>query len=271
MRDFEYLDVKLEGKVAYMALNRPQKANAVNKTLWFEIQDCIQALDELPEARVVVIHGNGKHFCAGIDFSLLGDMQIKVGNLPEGQKQDQMFRHIRKMQDAFSAVSRCRKPVISAIHGSCIGAGVDLIAGCDMRYATRDARFSIKEVDLGIVADVGSLQRLPYLIGDGLLRELAFSGRFFSALEAESMHLVNRTYVNTDILMEEVQQIANDIASKSPLTIRGVKQMINYGRDHDADACLDYVANKNCSMLLSADTKEALSAMMEKRNPTFDD
>jgi enoyl-CoA hydratase/carnithine racemase len=175
------------------------------------------------------------------------------------------------LQAAFSALESCRKPVLAAIHGQCIGAGLDLIATCDMRYASEDARFCLKEVDLGIVADVGSLQRLPYLMGEGLVRELAFTGRAFAAGEAQRMGLVNRVFDNPERLMAGVEDIARSIAAKSPLTVRGIKEVMNYNRDHGVASGLNFVATWNAAMLLSEDTQEAVAAVMQKRKPEFKD
>ncbi len=271
MKAFTHLEIKLIGKVAHIVLNRAEKANAINETLWFELEEAFQWVDEQDQIRCVVLAGEGRHFCAGIDFSLVQGLLAKVGGLPEGRKQEVLRQQILSFQHAFSRVEQCRKPVIAAIHGSCIGAGVDLISGCDMRYATTDAQFSIKEVDLGIVADVGSLQRLPYLIGEGMLRELAFSGRTFDGEEALKLGLLNRVYETQTALMEGVMELAQTIAAKSPLTLRGIKRVIEYGRDHSVADCLEYTATWNSAMLLSADTMEAFTALTEKRPPVFRD
>jgi enoyl-CoA hydratase len=160
---------------------------------------------------------------------------------------------------------------LAAIHGRCIGGGLDLIAACDMRYATANAEFSLKEVDLALVADVGSLQRLPYLIGEGQVRELAFTARPLDAAEAQAMGLVNRMFADTAQLREGVQAIAARIAAKSPLAVRGIKQVLNYSRDHSMAAGLEYVATWNAALLLSADAHEAIAATLQKRQPQFAD
>ncbi|MEZ5585034.1 MAG: enoyl-CoA hydratase-related protein [Candidatus Competibacteraceae bacterium] len=175
------------------------------------------------------------------------------------------------MQAAFTAVETCRKPVLAAVHGLCIGAGLDLIAACDMRYASAEAQFSLKEVDLGIVADIGSLQRLPRLIGEGLVRELAFTGCDVTATEAQAMGLVNRVFDSPQQLMEGVRDIARNIAAKSPLTVRGIKQIMNYSRDHSVADGLNQVATWNSAMLLSEDSQEAVLAAAQKRTPRFND
>ena len=201
----------------------------------------------------------------------MNDLLAEVKGLYPGQREEQLRRIILGLQAAFTAVETCRKPVLAAIQGLCIGGGLDLIAACDLRYASADAAFSLKEVDLAIVADVGSLQRLPHLIGEGQVRELAFTARQFDAAEAQAMGLVNRVYPDSDALQDGVQAIAASIAAKSPLTVRGIKQALNYGRDHRGADGLEQVATWNAAMLLSADTQEAITAAMQKRPAQFAD
>lgn len=180
-------------------------------------------------------------------------------------------RKILQMQASFNAVDRCRKPVLAAIQGYCLGGAIDLIAACDMRYAAEDAQFAIKEIDMGMAADVGTLQRLPRIIGDGMLRELAYTGRMVGADEARSIGLVNRVYSDHASLLEGVMAIAQDIASKSPIAIGGTKQMISYMRDHRVDDGLEYVATWNAAMLQSSDLRLAMTAHMTKQKPEFQD
>jgi enoyl-CoA hydratase len=220
---------------------------------------------------VLVLGGRGRAFTAGIDFSLILSITTSVAALPEGRKQEAVREKIIELQRAFTAFESCRKPVIAAIHGSCLGGGIDLITACDLRYSTEDASFSIKEVDLAIVADIGTLQRLPHIVGEGHARELALTGRVFDGDEAKSMGLVTETYDSLEALEEAVTKIARTIASKSPLAVRGIKQVFNYSRGRLVEEGLDYVATWNGSMLLSADATEAVQAWMEKRPPVFSD
>ncbi|CDH47464.1 crotonase/enoyl-CoA hydratase family protein [Candidatus Contendibacter odensensis] len=269
MLEFTCLNLTLADHIAQIELNRPDKANALNGTLWHEISAAFHWVDDTPEVRVAVLSGAGRHFCAGIDFELMGEVLSTVDTLGPGRKEEQLRRTIMELQAAFTTLESCRKPVLAAIHGRCIGGGLDLIAACDMRYATADAAFSLKEVDFAIVADVGSLQRLPYLIGGGRLRELAFTARSLDAAEAQAMGLVNRVFADAAQLREGVQAIAARIATKSPLTVRGIKQVLNYGRDHNVADGLEYVATWNAALLLSDDTREAIAATMQKRTPQF--
>jgi len=271
MLQFACLKVELDNSIATVELDRPDKANALNGTLWREIGDAFRWVDDTAEARVAILGGAGRHFCAGIDFELMGALLAEVGALSPGRREEHLRRIILDLQAAFTALEICRKPVLAAVQGRCIGGGLDLIAACDMRYATADATFSLKEVDLAIVADVGSLQRLPYLIGEGRLRELAFTARPFDAAEAQAMGLVNRIFPDAAQLREGVRAIAGTIAAKSPLTVRGIKQTLNFGRDHGVAEGLHHVATWNAAMLLSDDTREAVAAAMEKRQPKFAD
>ncbi|MCU0809252.1 MAG: crotonase/enoyl-CoA hydratase family protein [Candidatus Contendobacter sp.] len=271
MPEFTCLTVTLADAIAWIELNRPDKANALNGTLWREIGEVFRWVDETPEARVAILSGAGRHFCSGIDFELMGQVLGAVEELGPGRKEERLRRTILELQAAFTALETCRKPVLAAIHGLCIGGGLDLIAACDLRYATADAAFSVKEVDLAIIADVGSLHRLPYLIGEGQLRELAFTARPFDAAEAQAMGLVSRVFADAGQLRDGVQAIAASIAAKSPLTVRGIKQVLNHGREHGVASGLDYVATWNAAMLLSDDTREAITAAIQKRQPQFKD
>jgi enoyl-CoA hydratase len=182
------------------------------------------------------------------------------------------FRHPRKPGAVtIAGKAGSRKPVLAAIQGYCLGGAIDLVAACDMRYATVDAQFSIKEIDIGMAADVGTLQRLPRIIGDGMMRELAFTGRTIDGEEARSIGLVNRTFADTDALLDGVMAIAREIASKSPVAVRGTKEMIRYMHDHRVDDGLEYIATWNAAMLQSVDLRVAMAAHMSKQKPEFAD
>ena len=268
---FNHISVEVKNQIALVELARPDKANALNKTLWFEIESVAIWVDQTPEVRVMILSGQGKHFCSGIDFSLAMQLIGSTQNLPEGHKQEYLFREVLKLQRAFTALENCKKPIIAAIHGGCIGGGVDLITACDMRYASADAIFCVKEIDLAIVADIGTLQRLPKLIGEGRSRELAFTGKNVSAQEGLDMGLVNAVFETKEKMMHHVSEIAIQIAQKSPLTVRGIKNVMNYSRDHSVADGLQYVATWNASMLLSEDIQIAMKAIMSKTLPKFRD
>jgi len=268
---YQRLNVTLEQSVAVVEFNRPGRANALDLPMWHELRDAMRWLDGTPEARVGVLRGAGAQFTAGIDLALLAGLSAETADPCDGRARDKLRRAIIDMQDTISAIERCRKPVLAAIHGACIGGGVDIATACDIRYCSADAVFSVREVDVGLTADVGTLQRLPKLIGEGMARELAYTGRNVDGREALAMGLVNRCYDTPEDLAAGVGGIAAAIAAKSPLAVRGSKEMITYARDHTVADGLNYVATWNAAMLMSADLAEALAAMRERRPAKYRD
>ncbi len=271
MSHYESYTVTIENHIAEVAFNRPEKANSLHAKAWKEMQMIFESLHENPDVRVIILSGEGKHFCAGIDLTLLMDVQ-KIQSIEcEGRKREQLRKFIFGLQGNISSIEKCRKPVLAAIHGACIGGGVDIVSACDIRYCTDDAYFSIKEIDLGLVADIGTMQRLPKIINPGMMAELAYTGRKVGGQEAEKIGLVNRTFSDKEAMLDEVRQLAATIASKSPLCIRGTKEILLYTRDHSVEESLNYMTAWNASMLLSKDLLEAFQANMEKRKPVFID
>jgi len=269
--EFSTLEVSLDAGVATIALNRPDKANAMSEPMWYEIEQAMEWLDSTPEARVGVLVGRGKYFTSGIDLAMLMGLGPQIEDDCDGRRREKLRRLILKLQDTLTSIERCRKPVLAAIHGACIGGGIDLITACDMRYCSANAWFSVKEIDVGMTADVGTLQRLPRLIGEGMARELAYTGRRVDGAEAQQMRLVNRCFETPEALQTGVMEIACNIAAKSPLSIRGCKEMITYARDHSVADGLNYIATWNAAMLMSKDLFEAGAANMQKRDPVFKD
>lgn len=268
---FETLQVNLQDHVATVSLNRPDKANAMNLTMWHELRQAFEWVDTQDQARVAVLHGQGRQFCAGIDLTMLAGLREQIQSDCEGRSREKLRRLILDLQDTLSSLERCRKPVLAAVHGACVGGGIDLISCADMRYCSADARFSIKEIDLGMTADVGTLQRLPKLISPAMVRELAYTGRSFDAQEAHRLQLVNHVFDDHTGLLAGVQTLAAAIAEKSPLAVRGIKEMLNYARDHSVADGLNHVATWNAAMLLSQDVQEAVMASMGKRPARFND
>ena len=170
---FSTLAISLDEGIADISLNRPDKSNAMNDAMWQEIRQAFEWVDATPEARVAILSGAGKNFCAGIDLAMLGSIQQRIAHADGARSREALRRIILDLQDCLSSIERCRKPVLAAIQGACVGGGLGLVACCDMRYATPDAVFAIREIDLAMVADIGTLQRLPHLIGEGMTRELA--------------------------------------------------------------------------------------------------
>jgi enoyl-CoA hydratase len=265
----ETISISCHAHVASVTLNRPDKANALNAPMWQDIRRAMQWADAEEEVRVVVLRGAGDHFCAGIDLGMMMGLAEQITDPCDARTREKLRQVILDLQDTLTSIERCRKPVVAAIQGACVGGGIDLIACCDLRYAATGATFSIKEIDIGMTADVGTLQRLPKLINPAVVRELAYTGRKVDAAEAASIGLVNRSFDSVAALNEGVAAIAAQIASKSPLSIRGIKEMLNYARDHSVADGLNYVATWNAAMLMSADLQEAMLANMDKRPPTF--
>lgn len=227
--------------------------------------------DATPAVRVVILSGAGRNFCAGIDLAMLGGVAEAVAHRDGARSREALRRLILDLQDCLSSIERCRKPVLAAIQGACIGGAIDLVSCCDMRYAASGAQFSVREIDVGMTADVGTLQRLPRLVPDGIVRELAYTGRNVEAGEAQRIGLVNCVFETQEALLAGVRQLAQGVAAKSPLAIRGTKEMLNYGRDHSIADGLNYIATWNAAMLMSADLNESMLAMREKRLPKFAD
>ncbi|NQU49385.1 MAG: enoyl-CoA hydratase/isomerase family protein [Planctomycetes bacterium] len=276
--DYQSIALNTHGPVASLQLNRPRKANALNAEMAQELIDAFRWLDQELSVRVVVLTGAGRFFSAGIDLEYLQQIQADVMATESDQQQLKLLGIIEHLQQVTMAVELCRKPVVAQISGVCYGFGLDLAAACDMRYCTDKSRFSVKEVDLAIIADLGSLQRLPGIIGEGKARELAFTGRDFFGPEAAAMGFANQCFTNAnqslasaDALEQHVVELANQLALKSPRTLRGVKQSMNFSRDHSLADGLKHIAAKNSVELLRGDLAEVVTARMQKRQPQFPD
>ena len=270
--ELKNLTLTIENKVAHLTINRPEKANSMTEDAWNELKKALVYCDETPEIRVVVFSGAGeKLFCGGIDLTMLMTTNEKTNDKCEGRKREKFRKLLLDFQEIISTFEKISKPVLSAVHGGCIGAGLDMISATDIRYCTKDAYFCIKEIDLGMVADVGTLQRLPKIISDGLTRELAYTGRNLTADEALKCGLVNQVYENKEEMIKSVTAIAELIASKSPLSIRGSKRNIIFARDHSVRESLEFIANWNSAQFYSNDLMAAFQASMTKQKPVFED
>ena len=269
--DYKYFKVKIQEKIAFVSIDRADKANSLNLKGWEEMHDLFNSLSTDKAVRVVVFSGEGKLFCAGIDLSLL----MSVKDLDEvkchGRRAEEIQALVFELQAAVSAIENCKKPVLAAIHSGCIGGGLDISAACDMRYCTGDAYFVIKEIDMGMVADLGTLQRLPKFVKPAVVTEMALTGRKVYAEEARDIGLVNQVFGEKEEMLQEVTKLAEMIAAKSPLSIRGTKEILRYSRDHSVAEGLQYMSVWNSAMLLSDDLKESFSALMEKRKTEFAD
>jgi len=271
MTSYECFDLDIKDHIAHLSMSRPEALNAMSRVFWKELPEIIKDIDKNSQARVIVLSGQGKHFSAGMDLANF------MSNDKSGEKKDparmrEIFYHeVLELQDTFSALEECRMPTIAAIHGACVGGAIDMAAACDMRYCSDDAFFKIAEVDIGIAADVGTLQRLPSLIPLAAVRELAYTGRKFDANEAKELGLVNKVFNSQESLTDEVNKIAEKIANKSPLVTRVIKKQINYSRDHSVKESLDYHAAWNSSLISSKDMEEAMKAYMNKSDGDFED
>ena len=269
---FEY---ELKDHVAHISMCRGDAFNSMTKAFWSELPELIDKISDEGKARVIVLSAQGKHFCAGMDlanFKSDGDfLSTDTKKITQGRRSEAQFRVTRDLQYSISCLEKSRIPVIAAIQGACIGAGVDLITACDIRYASSDAFFCIQEINIGMAADVGTLQRLPYLIPEGILRELAFTGRRFSADESLKYGLVNSVFDTPDAVIEQALAVASEIADKAPLAISGIKEVLNYNRDHTVEESLNYNALWNAAMNFSDDMMEAFKSKTEKRDPDFQD
>lgn len=269
---YSTLTFDLTGHIARIRINRPEKANSMNAAFWDEFRDAMKEIADTPQARVAVVGANGRHFSAGIDLEMLAGIATLSGDTQcQGRAREKLRRLILDLQETFNALEACPVPVIAEVNGPCIGGGLDLIAACDLRYCSREAYFNLKEVDLATTADLGSLQRLYHIIGFGPLQEMAYTARKVEADEAQRMGLVNDCLDNGNALSEHVTRIAETIAAKSPLAVRGIKRNLLHAREHSVVEGLEYVANWNAAMLISQDAQEAMQAALERRQPRFED
>jgi enoyl-CoA hydratase/carnithine racemase len=260
--------VTQDGAVAIVELARPDKMNAMDGDMFAAIGESFRRLGSDPAVRCIVLAGQGRHFTAGLD------LEYAAGQFPPardaGRAAEARLRHIQWLQDAFSAVEQARVPVVAAVHGACVGAGVDLIAACDLRVASNEAYFQIAEVDVAITADLGTLQRLAYLLPGGLLRELVYTGRRLPADEAARCGLVNGLAADRDSAMDAAMSLARTIAAKSPLAIAGAKRSLNYSRGRPVEEGLRDVALWNAGTLVSADLGAAIQARLARGEASFE-
>lgn len=267
---FETLEVTSPNEFVYhVQLNRPKKLNAMNSTFWREMSECFKGISTDGDCRTVVISANGKHFTAGLDLSDMGElMTILMGDEDVSRRFRMLDSFVSKCQDSFTSMEKCNKPVIAAVHSACIGAGVDMISAADIRLCTQDAYFQIKEVDLGLAADLGTLQRMPKIIGnDSLVRELAYTARKMYADEALRVGMIGRIFRDKEAMVQSALEMATVIASKSPVAVQGSKEQLNYARDHTVDEGLRNMVLWNAAHLQSEDVRVAAMAQMDRSAP----
>ncbi|MFK7825411.1 MAG: crotonase/enoyl-CoA hydratase family protein [Oligoflexales bacterium] len=253
----KYIKISYEDKIANVCLSRSEKANAINEDMWENLSDLFIDLSSNKDVRVIILSAEGKNFCSGIELSMLENLLNNTSEC-EGRTKERLRSNILKLQKSISQIEACSKPVIATVQGACIGGGVDLITACDFRYATESSYFSVKEAALGITADLGTLQRLPLIVGQGTTREWAYTCKKISALEAKQKGLLNDIFSEQTSMQVEALKTAKLIASHPPLAIRGTKHILNYSRDHSIDNSLNYVATWNSAVLPSSEIKEAM-------------
>lgn len=252
--------------VFHVELNRPDRLNAFNKTMWVEIGKCFNELSNEADCRSIVLSGSGKHFTAGIDLMDMLEMSQKLQEAPDVARKGKLFEQMIELyQDSITSLEKCVKPVIACTHAAVVGAGVDLITAADIRYCTKDSWFCVKEVDIGMAADVGTLQRLPKVIGNmSLVRELCFTARKLPSKEAEHCGLVSKVFDDKNIMLEEALKTAELIAAKSPVAVQGTKRNLVYSLDHTNQEGLDHIKEINKLNLQSEDFFNAVIAGQSK-------
>jgi enoyl-CoA hydratase len=264
---YEHIEIERDGSVATLWLNRPGKLNALSADMWRDIPAAMAEIDADDSARVVILAARGPAFTVGIDIELLASLQPGDGSRAESSLQ--LYRTIRELQRTATCFAESPKPAIAAVHGYCLGGGMDLITACDLRVAAADATFSIRETRMGLVADVGTLQRLPAIVGPGHTAELAYTGNDIDAGRALAIGLVNDVLPSVDAMLEAARDTALQIAENSPLVIRGIKKALAVNEGRTVEQALDNAAQWNAAFLISNDLTEAISAFVEKRKPDF--
>jgi enoyl-CoA hydratase len=268
--DLVSLKVERTGHVAEVTLLGPAKGNAMGPDFWRELPLVFRALDADPQVRAIVLTGSGPNFSYGLDLPAMlpAWAEYLQGDALAGPR-TKFLNEIRTLQDSVSAVAECTTPVIAAVSGWCIGGGVDVISAADIRVASEDAKFSVREVRVAIVADLGSLQRLAGIIGEGHLRELALTGKDIGAARAEKIGLVNDVYPDQDAMLAAARELAAEIAANPPLVVQGVKDVLSVNTERQVADGLRYVSSWNAAFLPSKDLSEAVQAFMERRQPEY--
>lgn len=271
MQDTKALRIDRAGAVAELVLLGPSRGNALGPDFWREMPLAIAALDADPSVRVILLRGEGPHFSYGLDLmGMMGTLAPHVTGTNMSAERTALLAMILEMQKATEGLARSKKPVIAAVSGWCIGGGLHLIAACDFRLCSAEAKFSLREVKLAITPDLGALQRLPRIIGEGFTRELAFTGKDFDAARALAMGLVNEVFDTPDALLAAARDTAANIAGNPPIVVQGCKQVIEYCAGKSVEDGLRYVALWNAAFLQSSDLGEAISAFMERRPARFE-
>jgi enoyl-CoA hydratase len=270
MADYKFYLVEKKPPIAWVYLNRPEKRNAMNPPAWKELIPIFEDLDNDGSIRVVIISGKGKCFTGGIDLIEMSASLPEIADKEQkGGVKRKLLKSIYPLQETMTCIERCSKPVIAAVHGYCVGAGLDMITACDIRLCSEDATFSLREAAVAIVADVGVLQRIPHIVGQGITRELAFTAKYINAKRAKEVLLINEVFPDYDSLIKGAEELAMEIAEQSPLAVQSAKDVLNFGIGKSVDDGLKYVASMSTNITPSDDLFEAATAFVEKRKPKF--
>ena len=262
-------DVQIADGIAHIIMNRPDKRNAMIAEFWEELPEIIRDIDENAKARVIVLSSTGPVFCAGIDVGMFQSDIAGSQDKNQPQYGARFYGTVKRLQRSLSSLEDCRIPVLTAIQGGCYGGGVDLITACDMRYGTEDSFITIYEINVGMTADVGTFPRILNHMPEGVVRELAYTGRKMGAEECKSRGLYNEIYPDHTTMLAAVMETAREIASKPPLAVYGCKRAITYSRDHTTSEALDNIAVWNMSMLIPSEMMEAMISGKQKRPGNF--
>jgi enoyl-CoA hydratase len=258
-----------EGHIGFITLNRPDKRNALNPVVWKALDMAIGLAEEDGEARVILLSGAGKSFCAGLDLSPENELLSAVGQAPDAAQKVWFFKEVRKVQDIHTRLERLSRPTIALIHSHCLGAGLELVLCCDIRLCTQDTLFALPEAQLGFITDVGGLQRLPRVVGKGHAREIAFRGHRFDARRAQAIQLVNDVFPDKETLEIKGKEMAEEIAGNPPLAVQGAKEVLSFDEEASLEESLAYNAARSSMIVPSQDLMEAVAAFMQKRKGTF--
>ncbi len=268
--NYQCFELSIEQKVAHLVLSRPQAMNTMQPVFWRELEQIVTELHQSGAARALVISSTGKHFTAGMALDVFANGAVSMDDASAVGRAN-MVPLLQAMQHTFNALEQLRMPVIAAIHGGCIGGGVDMVCACDIRLASADAFFSIQEINIGMVADVGTLQRLPKLIPEGVVHELAYTGRRLLAQRALAVGLVNEVFVSQQEMVQAALAMAHEIAQKPPVAIWGSKQAIHYARDHGTMDALQQMGWLQSGIWQSSNLMEAFMAKQQGRPTEFAD
>ena len=269
MNKLTCFELNIDQHIAHLVLNRPDRLNALDMTVWRELDEVLQQLHQANQARVLVISSTGKHFSAGMSLEAFGESVSMDDQSAEGRAA--IFDMLGGLQATFTRLETLRMPVIVAIQGGCIGGAVDMVTACCLRYASADAFFCIQEINIGMVADVGTLQRLPKLMPMAVVKELAYTGRRLSADKALQYGLVNEVLADAAAALAAAMKTAKEIASKPPVAIWGTKQALHYARDHSVDDALKQMGWLQSGIWSNPHVKEAITAFQKKQAASFPD